>query len=127
MKILIVEDDASQRMFLRRVLEKYFTAEITEAKNGVEGLLMMKDHRPELAILDIMMPLMDGHELLMRMRHSEALKDIPVIILSANKDTELIKKIAVFGVVDYLLKPLSIEQIRSRLSKFTEQLSLSEH
>ncbi len=126
MKILIVDDDPSQRMYLRRVLEKYFSAEVSEAKNGVEGLQMLKDHHPDLAILDIMMPLMDGYELLMRIRNNEMLKDTPVIILSANQDVDLIKKIAVFGVIDYLLKPLGIEQIKSRLSKFIAQSSLSE-
>jgi len=118
MKILIIEDDASQRIILRRVLEKYFSADVIEAKNGIEGLLLMKNIHPDLIILDIMMPLMNGEELLMRLRNSELLKDIPVVILSANKDVDLIKKLAAFGIADYLLKPLSIEQTKNRLSKY---------
>lgn len=126
MKILIVEDDAAQRMFLRRVLEKHFSATVKEAQNGIDGLLAMKDYHPDLVILDIMMPTMNGHELLMRMRNSEMLKNIPVIILSANKDVDLIKKIAAFGVVDYLLKPLTIEQITARITKFISHTTLPE-
>ena len=125
MKILIVEDDEVQRAFLRKVLEKYYSAEVTEAKNGVEGLRSLKTKQPDLVILDLMMPLMNGHNMLEKMRDDTSTQRIPVIILSINKDKEIIEKVAGFGVVDYLLKPLTVHQINERLTKFVNQASLN--
>jgi DNA-binding response OmpR family regulator len=125
MKILIVDDDEIQRAFLKKVLEKHYSAEVIEAKNGVEGLRSMKTKIPDLVILDLMMPLMNGHNMLEKMRDDKTTQGIPVMILSINKDKEIIKKVAGFGVVDYLLKPLTMHQINERLTKFINQVSLN--
>ena len=125
MKVLIVDDDETQREFLRTVLENNFSAEVSEAKNGVEGLRLMKIKPPDLVILDLMMPIMNGHNTLETMREDDSMKRVPVIVVSGNKDKEMIKKIAAFGLLDYLLKPLSVDQINERMTKFLKQASFN--
>jgi len=80
--VLVVDDDIPQRGLLRRMLEKD-NFKVIEAENGKVGLLRLAAHRPELILLDLMMPEMDGFEFVNELRHHPEWRDIPVIILTA--------------------------------------------
>ncbi len=102
-KILIVEDD-------NFVAEVYF-AKLKEmgyetylAQNGKEGLEAVKKTEPDLILLDILMPVMDGHEMLEEMRKNEKWKKIPVILLTNVGEKDTIRKVRSLGVNDYLIK-----------------------
>jgi CheY-like chemotaxis protein len=118
MKILLIEDDDSQRVLLRHVVGKKVNAEIFEAKNGIEGLRLIDIHSPDLIILDIWMPIMNGLEMLDKLRQDEVHKAIPVLIITALKDKETIQSAVAKGVSGYILKPFSPEQVYTVLSKF---------
>jgi CheY-like chemotaxis protein len=81
-QVLVVDDDARSRDMLRRTLQKEGWT-VAEAVNGREALVQLERSRPALVLLDLMMPEMDGFEVLERMRREDAWRDIPVIIVSA--------------------------------------------
>lgn len=85
-KILLIDDEPDLRSTTRRLLEKA-GHEVLEADSGDEGLGILKTERADLIFLDIMMPKMDGWEVLLRIKANENLKDIPVAMLSV-KDSE---------------------------------------
>lgn len=120
MKILLIEDDESQRTLLRHVVAKKINAEIFEAKNGIEGLRLVEIHSPDLIILDIWMPIMNGLEMLEKLRLDEIHSAIPVIIITAVGDKETIQKAVSYGVFGYILKPFTSQQVHNVLSKYLE-------
>jgi CheY-like chemotaxis protein len=86
--VLIIDDDADPREMMRRLLERS-GLKVDEAGNGAEGLSWLETHpRPSLILLDLMMPVMDGFEFLDRMLQNEALKDIPVVVVTAKQLTD---------------------------------------
>ena len=85
--VLLVEDDADTRAMMVRALDKAGW-EVAEANNGRQALDLMAQAKPQLILLDLMMPVMDGFEFLDEMRHNEDWQDIPVIVLTAKDLTE---------------------------------------
>lgn len=102
-KILIVEDDK----FLRELIARKLTQEnfeISEAVDGEEGLKKIKEAKPDLVLLDLILPGIDGFEALAKMKDDPALASIPVIILSNLGQREDVEKGLKLGAVDYLVK-----------------------
>ena len=85
-KILIIDDMASNRLALSGLITSHFEkAEITMAENGEEGLRLIENIKPDLVLLDIIMPGMDGFEVCTRLKQLDETKEIPVLLLSAVK------------------------------------------
>ncbi len=102
-KILIVEDDRFLRELMVRKL-KMADFEVIEAEDGQEGLKKIKEEKPNLVLLDLILPEMDGFEVLEQKRKDEEIKDIPVIILSNLGQKEEIDRGLQLGAKDYLVK-----------------------
>ncbi len=120
-KILIVEDDKFLRELITRKLiaENY---EIVEAIDGEEGLKKIKEEKPDLVLLDLILPGIDGFEVLSKMKDDPALASIPVIILSNLGQREDVEKGLKLGAVDYLVKAHFtpneiIEKVKNSLAK----------
>lgn len=111
-KILVVDDDASIRRSLTRVLERN-GYEVFTAADGEEALDRMRSERPDLVILDIMLPKMNGYIVCAKLREIEA--DVPVIFLSAKGD--IVDKTMGFrsGADDYMTKPFDVEELCLRV------------
>jgi signal transduction histidine kinase/CheY-like chemotaxis protein len=86
-RILIVDDEAEHRRRLSRVLEAEGW-QVTEAENGVVGLERLAEQRPDLIVLDLMMPEMDGFEFLSQLRNDDALRGVPVVVITAAELTD---------------------------------------
>ncbi len=121
-KILIIDDDPMiARMHQERFSRDEF--EVVLAFNGKEGLEKIEKEKPDIILLDIMMPMMNGYEMLKALREKEEVTSIPVIILSSlGADPELIEKSKQLGVVDVIDKgavPAKevIERVKSILEK----------
>ena len=102
-KILIVEDENS----VRRILVDKFTSEkfeVLEAKNGKIGLELALSEHPDIILLDVMMPVMDGITMLKKLRLDSNIQKIPVILLTNLNDGENINEVMNLGVYDYLVK-----------------------
>jgi CheY-like chemotaxis protein len=117
MKVLIVDDDRVSRMLLGHIIAREFGGAITEALNGVEALEILKRQSFDFILLDLMMPVMDGLQTLEAIRANEALRTVPVVILSAVKDEVKVRRILQLGVTDYLAKPLQPKGIVQRLNR----------
>lgn len=115
-KVLSVDDSKTIRMIVTRTLAKYGCT-VCEATNGEEGLAVAAAEKPEVIILDITMPVMDGVTMLAKLREDPALKSIPVVMLTAESSRENIAQIARLGVRDYLVKPFKEEQLIEKLGR----------
>jgi len=115
-KILTVDDSKTIRLIVTKAF-KSFDCEIFEAANGVEGLAVASREKPDIIILDLTMPIMDGAEMLSKLKSSPDLKNIPVIMLTAEAGRENVLRIARMGVRDYLIKPFKEEQLIERVSR----------
>lgn len=113
-RICIVEDDESIRQLLKLTLEN-FQYEIVDFDNGADAHEYLLNHKVDLAILDLMLPRMNGYEILKQMRQKKLNKETPVIILSA-KDQEVDKIMGLdLGADDYKTKPFSVLELAARI------------
>jgi len=103
-KILSVDDSRTVRMIIQRAFRP-FDCTVVEGANGEEGLAAASSEAPDLIILDITMPVMDGVTMLTQLKANPLLKDIPVIMLTAEHGQENVANIVKLGVKDYLVKP----------------------
>jgi two-component system response regulator YesN len=121
MRILIVEDEIKIRRGLASLISKHTEHIVVgEAKNGLEGFEMAERFQPDLVITDVRMPVMDGLEMIRRMRE----KKMPqlFLILSGYSEFEYARKAIKYGCEDYLLKPLAPEDITETLRRIEEKL-----
>jgi threonine synthase len=101
--ILIIDDNPDATLLLRRVLQAYGHYTLREAKNGRIGLDMCRAQRPDLILLDLMMPEMDGFAVLDALKHDDNLKDVPVIVVTA-KELTPVERRRLSGKVQSLLQ-----------------------
>jgi len=103
-KIALVEDNPDNRLLVQAILEEEY--EVDEYETGIEGLEGMAQERPDLVLLDISLPEMDGTEVLVKMREDENLRDVPVIALTAHAMSGDREKYLGLGFDDYITKPI---------------------
>jgi two-component system cell cycle response regulator len=115
-KILTVDDSKTIRLIVAKAF-KTFDCDVFEAANGVEGLAVASREQPDIIILDLTMPIMDGAEMLSKLKTHADLRNIPVIMLTAEAGRENVLKIAKLGVRDYLIKPFKEELIVERVGR----------
>lgn len=102
-RILIVEDDESLKKIMVHTLRAE-NLEVLEAGNGEEGLKMALEEKPDLVLLDIVLPGMDGLAVLKKLREDSRGKDIPVITLTNLGDIKTVSEALAHGASDYLIK-----------------------
>jgi len=124
-KLLTVDDSKTVRIIVRKAF-KGFDCEILEAGNGVEGLAVASKEMPDLILLDVTMPVMDGVEMLTKLKSDPALKGIPVMMLTADGGRDHVLKIAKIGVRDYLVKPFKEEVLIEKAGRIIDLKPLSE-
>ena len=110
-KILIVEDEANIRELLRLYLEREGYT-VLEAENGVEGIKKWKSDKPDMLLLDVMMPVMDGWAVCKEIR---AESDVPIIMLTAKGETADRVSGLEMGADDYIVKPLEMPEVIARV------------
>lgn len=115
-KVLTIDDSKVVRSMVMRHLQPY-GCQVVEATNGQEGVEAAKQHQPDLVLLDVTMPVMDGKQALAAMRADAATKAIPVIMLTAESGRELVMEIVKLGVSGYIVKPFQKEGFDKEVSK----------
>lgn len=121
--ILVVDDNESVRELLHMLLDAR-GHRVALAKNGQEALEVMKQEAVDLVLLDIMMPVMDGYDVLRWMRAKPELSSKPVIVLTALNDTDSIIKCIELGADDYLFKPINRAILMARVDASVEKKRL---
>lgn len=112
--ILVVEDNNDMRFYIKSILGSSF--KIVEAENGIEGFDKALEYIPDIIISDIMMPEMDGTELLEKIKSDERTNHIPVILLTAINEEKQILKTLNIGVDDYITKPFNPDILEARIN-----------
>lgn len=107
--IAVVEDNADNRLLLQAILDGLY--EIVEYENGVDALAGLARSLPDLVLLDISLPGMDGNEILARIRGDEKLRALPVIALTAHAMSGDREKYLAAGFNDYITKPIVDETL----------------
>jgi len=115
-KILSIDDSRTIRLIVAKGFQPYDVI-MFEGANGEEGLAVATRERPDLIILDVTMPVMDGVTMLGKLKENSDLKQIPVIMLTAESGRENVLKIARMGVRDYLVKPFKEDQLIEKVSR----------
>ncbi len=113
-RLLIVDDDHSTRQLLRGVLARQGFA-IIEARDGAEAVRLFEQQRPELVLLDVMMPVMDGFEACFRMRVIDHDQGTPVIMLTGADDMQAIDSAFNAGATDFITKPINWTLLTQRV------------
>ena len=112
--ILVVDDTTDNRKILQRVLINTGYI-VNEAADGPKALEMIKENPPDMILLDIFMPGMDGYEVCQQLKNEKLLRDIPVIFISALDDMLDKEKAFSVGGVDYITKPIEIQDVLMRV------------
>ena len=122
-KILIVDDEPFNVDYLEQELEdlNYITA---TAVNGQDALEKIVSESPDLVLLDIMMPIMDGFSVLEKVKADTAIRNIPIIVISANNDLQSVVKGIQLGAEDYLPKPFEPTLLKARIQSSLEKKHL---
>lgn len=124
-KVLTVDDSKTVRIIVKKAF-KAFDCEILEAGNGVEGLALAAKENPDLILLDVTMPVMDGVEMLTKLKADPALKAIPVMMLTAEGGRDNVLKIAKIGVRDYIVKPFKEDVLVEKAGRIIDLKPLSD-
>ncbi len=114
-RVLIIDDEANLTYFFKKNLEFFGGYEVEVASCGKEGLARAHSFHPDIILLDVMMPGIDGFEVLKRLKEDPKTMTVPVIMLTARDDDECRLKAASLYNDDYIGKPFSIAEVKARI------------
>ena len=114
-KILMIDDEKDLCFFVKANLEIVGNYEVLTATSGKEGVRSASWNKPDVILLDVMMPGMDGFEVLKKLKEDEKTESIPVIMLTARGDDESKMKAAGLYGDDYLIKPVEFKTLKARI------------
>lgn len=116
-KILVVDDEEDLLLVLSARLKKAGYL-VSTASNGFEGLGQISADKPDLVILDVMMPKMDGWQVLKYLRQNDATKELPVILLTAKSDMNSLDEGKRHKATDHFIKPYEIEELLTFIQRY---------
>jgi DNA-binding response OmpR family regulator len=118
-KILVVDDEPNivQTLQDRLEMNEY---QVVTAGNGREGLEKIEQERPDVILLDVIMPIMDGHEMLEMLRKQPGGRDVSVIMLTARSQTQDIARANACGIDDYIVKPFDLSELLEKIESVVE-------
>lgn len=123
-KILIVDDETDNLHLLRQILKTEYS--LVFAKNGIEALAAAEKHQPDLVLLDIMMPEMDGYEACEHLKKNPVTASIPVIFITAMTDVQDESRGFDVGGIDYITKPISAPTVQARVKTHLSLVRIDE-
>ncbi len=116
-RILYIEDNFENRLFVRRVLES-MGVEMVEAEDGLTGINMAQTEEPDLILMDIGLPGIDGLETTTRIRQNPDIRNIPIIALTANAMKGDAERCLTAGCDVYLTKPIGVSALKEKVLSF---------
>ena len=119
-KVLLVDDDAELVELINKVLEEDGRFETRIAMNGFDAGMMVKEYRPDLIVLDVMLPDINGKEVCHRVRADPTLEDVSILCISGMVEEDQIAELKLSGADDFLHKPFDIEELIDRMCGMLE-------
>lgn len=114
--VMVVEDFEDNRFMMRRLLEMS-GYQVLEAINGEEAVKLAENERPDLILMDLSLPVLDGLAATRRIRENEELQKVPIIAVSAHDTADFHADALAAGCNDYVTKPIDFDQLESLLSR----------
>ncbi|MBP6343652.1 MAG: response regulator [Candidatus Omnitrophica bacterium] len=114
-KVLVVDDDPVVVRLVKELLKSQ-GYQVETAKDGIDAMVIVKKEKPDLIVLDIMMPELNGYDVLRTLKFTDEYKEIPVLLLTA-REQELDKRIGEMMGIDYLQKPVNRESFLEKINK----------
>ena len=121
-KLLIVEDDESARSVIRDALDVIANLDFLEASNGIEALRVVNDSEPDVILLDLLMPELDGFEVLKRLRLDSRRGRIKVLVISALSEPALIELLSELGADGVVPKPFHVDELTSMVQQAVDDV-----
>ena len=122
-QILVVDDDPSTRLLIKRILGASADIDVIEAEDGAEGLRMAAEHEPDLILCDVMMPVVDGIGFLQEWSSKKEISHIPVVMITSVTEKSRIIDAVKFGACDYVVKPFDPLGVRTKITKLLSETS----
>jgi CheY-like chemotaxis protein len=119
-KILVIDDSETSLFLVRAVFEDNPKFEIYIEKDSRQGIKQIKQKMPDLLILDIMMPWIDGYELLEKIKSEESISNLPILVISAKQDSESIDKAFQHKANGYIKKPIIVDELKTKVNAILE-------
>jgi excisionase family DNA binding protein len=119
-KILLVDDDVELVELMTKVLEEDGRFEVRVATTGFDAGMMVKEYRPDLIVLDVMLPDINGKEVCHRVRADNTLEDVRILCISGMIEEDKIQDLRLSGADDFLHKPFEIEELIDRMCSLME-------
>jgi len=119
-KALVVDDDKDLVELLRDVLEADGRFEVRSANNGFDAGMMVKEYRPDVIVLDVMLPDINGKEVCQRVRSDSSLDDVKIICISGMVEADKINDLKAAGANDFLQKPFEVETLMQRICRMLD-------
>lgn len=120
-KVLVIDDDPKILRMIKTIISSEEDLEVLTANSGFQAGLTISLYMPDIILLDMLMPDLDGFQVCHRLKSDEKTKDIPIIAVTVLKDPKEIKKMRSAGITDYISKPFKTQDL---LAKIKEHLSL---
>lgn len=121
--ILLVEDDPALRDLISLVLKRKLSSKIQliTASNGEDALIALKKDQPDIMVLDILLPLMNGLQVIQQMKNEKIFERTKIIVITALGFKEVVQKVLNEGVNDFLVKPLDLNMLCSRIQRYLDE------
>lgn len=119
-KVLLVDDDLELVELLTDVLERDGRFEVRSVNNGFDAGMMVKDYRPDIIVLDVMLPDINGKEVCQRVRNDKEMDDVRIICISGMVEEDKVGELRAAGADDFMHKPFEVERLVSRMCQLLE-------
>jgi excisionase family DNA binding protein len=119
-KALLVDDDPELVELMKQVLEEDGRFEVRIASNGFDAGMMVKEYRPDIIVLDVMLPDINGKEVCMRVRADNTLEEVHILCISGMVEEDKIQELRLAGADDFMHKPFDIEHLIERMCQMLE-------
>jgi excisionase family DNA binding protein len=119
-KVMVVDDDQELVELISEVLERDGRFEVRSVNNGFDAGMMVKDYRPNVIVLDVMLPDINGREVCQRVRADSSMNDCRIICISGMVEEDKIDELRTSGANDFLHKPFEIEALIERICRMLE-------
>lgn len=116
-KVLVIDDDPKILRMIKTVLSAEEDLEVSTAQSGFQAGLTVSNWMPDIILLDMLMPEMDGFEVCRQLKSDEKAKDIPIIAVTVLKDPKEIKKMVSAGITDYISKPFKSQELIKKIKE----------
>lgn len=125
MKILVVDDFSTMRKIVKNVLKQLGYNNIEEAEDGAQAYLKLKSNKLHFVVSDWNMPNMDGLDMLKKIRSDPELKELPVLMVTAEAEKDKVIAAIKAGVNNYIVKPFTAETLKQKMEQIFERLNRS--